>query len=555
MSVRNPKYDLRDRLEGLFINVEAPLSTSTDLWQGITSLFSEGESPTAPVSTISQSAGAATISAPRPSGARVLGMGALVVAALLVFSVAAIAGRMTAHQTSPAAAGAFPSSSPTPESPFTPTSTLPLPPTATPTATRTPTSTPTPAPTPTPTPIVVVPSPFPTPGVSWQMVLSSPIPIPTPVPPVPVASDAINIVVLGSDRRPDWSEWHTDAIHVVSVQTGRPAVSVISIPRDLYVYIPGFWMSRINFADYYGEAHGYPGGGTALLRDTLLYNLGIRADYFVRTDFDGLIGIVNTLGGIDIPVHCRLSDHWPYPDETGQYPILTLEPGMHHMDGETALWYARSRLTTSVFSRERRQQQVLQAIWRKARSTGALRQVPELWDQVRQMVVTDLGPTEILNLAQVALRLKEENIRFYNIGHGLVVPWTTPYGGNVFLPQWEQIEPVLSEAMAPVPESRLSRVFSPVEVWNGTPNPDWDLLAVDRLVRAGFPATVGVPDRRDYPHTTLVVFRAYAKGTGVDYLQEIFGIPDERVTYQEDGGSQFGFRLIIGADYQTCPWP
>jgi LCP family protein required for cell wall assembly len=555
MSVHHPHHDLRARLEGLFINVEAPLSTSADLWQGITALFSEAEDLTELVSSLSPSP-EDTAPALRSSGAYGLGIWAFVVVALLVFGALTIAGRMMVHQTSPAAAaGAFTSSSPTPESPFTPTSTPPLPPTATPTATRTPTSTPTPAPTPTPTPVMVVPSPFPTPGIAWQTVLSTPIPIPTPVPPVPVASDAINIVVLGSDRRPEWSEWHTDAIHVVSVQTGRPAVSVISIPRDLYVYIPGFWMSRINFADYYGEAYNYPGGGTALLRDTLLYNLGIRADYFVRTDFDGLIGIVNALGGIDIPVHCRLSDYWPYPDESGQYPILTLEPGIHHMDGETALWYARSRLTTSVFSRERRQQQVLQAIWRKARSTGALQHIPELWDQVRHMVVTDLGLTDILNLAQVALRLKEENIRFYNIGQGLVVPWTTPYGGRVFLPQWEQIEPVLAEAMAPIPESRLNRVFSPVEVWNGTPNPDWDLLAVDRLVRAGFPATVGVPDRRDYPHTTLVVFRAYAKGTGVNYLQEIFGIPDERVTYQEERESPFGFRLIIGADYQTCPWP
>jgi hypothetical protein len=68
--------------------------------------------------------------------------------------------------------------------------------------------------------------------------------------------------------------------------------------------------------------------------------------------------------------------------------------------------------------------------------------------------------------------------------------------------------------MAPVPEARLNRVFSPVEVWNGTLNPDWDLLAADRLVRAGFPATIGTPDRRDYARTSLIVFRAHAKGTG-----------------------------------------
>ncbi len=555
MSARNPSLDLRGRIEDLFVNVEAPLSTSsTDLWQALNALFSDTGDAAASLSSLSSPSAEAVTPLPSRVSSR-YGLWGLFIAALFTLGALTMGGWVM-NREGPSA-GAVVSSppagspSPTPDFPptFTPTRT------PSPTATPSPSPTPTPAPPPTPTPYLVVLSPFPTPSVSWQTMLSTPIPIPTPVPPVPVASDAINIVVLGSDQRPDWSEWHTDAIHIVSVQTGRPAVSVISIPRDLYVYIPGFWMSRINFADYYGEAYDYPGGGTALLRDTLLYNLGIRADYFVRTNFDGLIGIVDTLGGIDVPVHCRLSDYWPYPDENGEYPILTLEPGVHHMNGETALWYARSRLTTSVFSRERRQQQVLQAIWRRARSTGVLREVPALWAQARQMVVTDLGLTEILQLAQVALRLEEENVRFYNIGPGLVAPWTTPYGGHVFLPLWEQIEPVLAEAMAPVPESRLNRLFSRVEVWNGTSNPDWDYLAVDRLVRAGFPATVGTSDRHDTPHTTLVVFRAHAKGTGAEYLQEMFGIPDERVIYQNDPDAPFGFRLIIGADYQTCPWP
>ncbi len=552
MSARNLQSDLRGRVEDLFMNVEAPLSTSSpDLWQALNALFSDAGSAIAP-SDLSPSAEAV---APLPSrSSSRYGLWALFLAVLFLFGAWTMGGWAISKEAS-LAGGILPptpfagSLSPTPSAlpTFTPSRT------PSPTATSTPS--PTPMATPTPTPYLVVLSPFPTPSISWQMVLSTPIPVPTPVPPVPVASDAINIVVLGSDRRPDWSEWHTDAIHVVSVQTSRPAVSVISIPRDLYVYIPGFWMSRINFADYYGETYGYPGGGTGLLRDTLLYNLGIRADYFVRTDFDGLIGIVDALGGIDVPVHCGLRDHWPYPDENGEYPILTMEPGVHHMDGETALWYARSRQTTSVFSRERRQQQVLQAIWRRARSTGVLRQVPALWAQARRMVVTDLGMTEILQLAQVALRLEEENVRFYNIGPDLVVPWTTPYGGHVFLPRWEQIEPLLAEAMAPVPEARLNRLFNRVEVWNGTSNPDWDDLAVDRLVRAGFPAIIGSSDRHDHPHTTLVVFRAYAKGTGVEHLQQMFSIPDGRVTYQDDPDAPVGFRLIIGADYQTCPWP
>jgi len=91
-----------------------------------------------------------------------------------------------------------------------------------------------------------------------------------------------------------------------------------------------------------------------------------------------------------------------------------------------------------------------------------------------------------------------------------------------------------------------------VEVWNGTTNADWDRLAADRLVRAGFPAVLGTPDRRDYPQTLLIVYSEYAKGTGLGYLQAMFNIPNERVTYEPAGSQTVGFRLILGADYQTC---
>ena len=399
-----------------------------------------------------------------------------------------------------------------------------------------------------------MPDPFPIPGPK-AFVPSTTLPIPTPVQPVPVAGDAVNIVVLGSDQRPDWSQWHTDVVQVVSVQRDRGAVSVISVPRDLYMYIPSLWMSRINFADFYGEAHEYEGGGPALMRDTLLYNLGIRQDHYVRTNFDGLIGIVDAVGGVDIPVHCRLSDYWPYPDENGEYRILTMEPGVQHMDGETALWYARSRKTTSVFSRERRQQQILQALWHTGRDAGMLTQVPTLWKQGRDMVQTDLTLAEILDLARVALTLDDKNVRFYNIGADVVTPWTTPYGGAVFLPRWEDVQPIVAEAMVPIPEARLNRTYMPVEVWNGTARQDWGLLAIDRLFRAGFPAVVGKPDRQDYVETQLIIFSERMKGTGAGYLQQTFGVTDDQVIRQPGGSSDFGFRLIIGADYETCPEP
>lgn len=416
-------------------------------------------------------------------------------------------------------------------------------PTATSTETPTPTLTPTTFSLSEPVLIGVTPT------------LSDTTAIPTPVPVAEMAPGTINIVVLGSDRRPDWDDWHTDVVQIVSIQPALPAVTVLSIPRDLYVYIPDFWMSRVNFADMYGELYGYEGGGPALVQQTLLYNLGIPVDHYVRTDFDGFTGIVDTLGGVDIPVHCRLQDYWPYPDENGEYPIKALEPGVHHMDGETALWYARSRMTSSVFARERRQQQVLQAIWRKARSLDLLPRIPELWEQARGLIVTDVEFGDVLTLAEVAFRLDEQNVRFRNIGYQHVIPWTTPKGGSVFLPNWEEIGPVVSEALGPVPEGRLWRTLQTVEVWNGTLSADWDQLAADRLFRQGFVAVIGQPDRRDYPQTQLIDFTSTAKGSAASYLQWMFNVPAGNVISAPDPNMPVQYRLIVGTDYQTCRSP
>ncbi|MCJ7738213.1 MAG: LCP family protein [Anaerolineae bacterium] len=382
--------------------------------------------------------------------------------------------------------------------------------------------------------------------------LSDTTAVPTPVQRVAVAPGSINIVVLGSDRRPEWDDWHTDVVQIVSIQPLIPAVTILSVPRDLYIYVPGFWMSRINFADMYGDVYGYDGGGPALIQQTLLYNLGIPVDHYVRTDFAGFKAIVDTLGGIDIPVHCTLQDYWPYPDENGEYQIKVLYPGVHHMDGATALWYARSRKTTSVFNREQRQQQVLEAIWTRARSLDLLPRIPELWSQSQSMITTDVDLATVLQLAEVAFRLEPQNVRLRNIGYGQVTPWTTPHGGNVFLPNWEELGPVVSEALAPIPEGRMWRSLHRVEVWNGTGYADWDLLALDRLAHQGFVASIGEPDRRDYTETRLIDFTTSTKGSATDYLAAMLGVAPGNVIYAADANMPVQYRIIIGADYDTC---
>jgi LCP family protein required for cell wall assembly len=382
--------------------------------------------------------------------------------------------------------------------------------------------------------------------------ISSTYVIPTAVPRFTISEEAMTIVLLGSDRRPDWEHWNTDAIQYLVIYPKIPSVTVLSIPRDLYVYLPTFKPSRINTADMYGEVYEFDGGGFGLLNQTMLYNMGITADYYVKVNFQGLKGIVDALGGIEVPVHCLLQDYWPYPDENGDYPWFVLEPGVRHMDGRLALWYSRTRKTSSVFDREERQQQVLEGIWRKARDGGLLGAVPQLYEQYGHYVDTDLGWGNMLSLAKIAGQIEPSQVTLYNIGRNEVVPYTTKQGGFVFLPVWEHMSPVIERSLLPPSPSRAARNAIRVEVWNGTSQADWDDLAADRLYRNGFTPVLGSGNGQPFGQTHLQVFSDHAKGTGASVVQAIFGIDDADVSYLGAQDSDVKLRLILGQDYNPC---
>ncbi|MBN1259050.1 MAG: LCP family protein [Anaerolineae bacterium] len=431
---------------------------------------------------------------------------------------------------------------------WTPASPSPFP-TATATRTPTPSQTPTASATPTPlnpgrptlAPVTITVTPYST------AVLT----IPTPVAPFYIPKEAVTVVLLGSDQRPDWDDWHTDAVQYVVIYPDVPAVSMLSIPRDLYLYIPNFWMSRINFADMYGELYNYEGGGFGLLNQTMLYNLGITADYYVKVNFDGLIGLVDAIGGIDMAVHCRLEDYWPYPDENGEYPWLVLEPGMHHMNGDLALWYSRSRKTTSVFSREQRQQLVLEAMWHTGKQANLLEAAPSLLSELGHLYETDMGVGNVLELAFTAMELDVTDVRMYNIGYSQVESYITPKGGYVFLPVWEEMAPVIADVLAKPASSRAFQAPILVEVWNGSGHADWDRLAADRLEHAGYTPVIGASDGI-YPETRIIFFGGTTKGSGLAWVQSFFRVREENVAYLPDPNAAVKMRLIVGQDYVTC---
>jgi LCP family protein required for cell wall assembly len=429
----------------------------------------------------------------------------------------------------------------------TPTPTL-IPATATPTVDP---ATPTLAPANHAYPATITPAPAQVMGLDT---------VPTPVPLVPMSDKAINIVLLGSDQRPYETSWRTDVVIVVSVNPDLPSVSMLSIPRDTWLYIPNWTYQRINLADTHGAAVGYPGGGPGLVKATIEYNFGIHVDYYARVDFAGLMRIVDTLGGVDILLDCPVADGFPDDPITEDPSVVTQidypVPGLYHLDGKHALWLARSRKTTSEFARSRRQHRILQGIWATANELGFITRLPELWEELTTTVRTDLSLDDVLWLASIGLRLEPSQIQSGFIDGRYLTAWVTPGGANVLLPHTAAILEALEPLFNPYP-FKAPQGFSQIEVWNGSGHENWGLLAADRLARNGFViADIRTADEL-YEASEIIDFTTTTKGSPLPLLQSLFNANVTQVTRESGAESRnaASFRLIVGNDYQPCEWP
>ncbi len=405
--------------------------------------------------------------------------------------------------------------------------------------------------------------PSPTPNIAMLFpTMAAPPPAETAVAPAPLPSltdaDTINFLLIGSDKRPGGS-FRTDTMVVVILWPKESQVSMISIPRDLWIYIPTVGMQRVNTAYQNGEMAGYPGGGPGLLRDTIAYNLGIRIDHMAMVEFDGFRRIVDTLGGVDVPVACpytdwRLIDPSYDPYNEASWTLYTVPSGMEHMDGDLALWYARSRMKSNDFDRGRRQQEVLRAILARALSTDALARIPELYTAFSGTITTDLGLADLVRLALYAPRLPSASIRSYYIRPPYVSDWITPGGAQVLLPNHAALEQLLAQATS-LSSITAARQSLTVEIQNGTGNAGWDSLAASRLSYAGFNTRSGTADRQDYTSSVLTDFTVGQDAGVRNALLSGLGLYSAAVLASPDPNSSVQYRLVVGYDYRPCFQP
>jgi polyisoprenyl-teichoic acid--peptidoglycan teichoic acid transferase len=404
-------------------------------------------------------------------------------------------------------------------------------------------------------PTEVVNTPLPTPTANMAVLY------PTAAPPPAVVyegPDVITFLLIGSDER-SGASFRTDTMIIAILRPKDDQVSLISIPRDLWVYIPENDMQRINTAYEQGEITGYPGGGAQLLKDTIEYNLGLHIDHTAMVDFNGFRRIVDTLGGVDLPVACaytdwRLIDPGYDPENEDNWYLYTAGPGLMHMDGDLTLWYARSRSKSNDFDRGRRQQEVIRAIYSRALSGDTLTKIPQLYNDLNSLVTTDLGLADILKLAALAPGFGNADIRSYYIRPPVVSSWITPGGAYVLLPDQAALQGLVTQALIASAQAQVNENIT-IEIWNGTPSDGWDALAASRLNYAGYLTKLAPADRRDYARSVLVDLSADQDYNRRALILKVLGFQLDQVVSMPDPNSPVQYRLIIGYDYQPCFQP
>ena len=234
-------------------------------------------------------------------------------------------------------------------------------------------------------------------------------------------NERITLLVLGLDRKLGASPGaeRTDSIFVLSVDPFSKTAGVLSIPRDLVVAIPNnegeFFQDRINVAYQYGETvlTDYPDGGPGLAMDTIEHNFGIPVDHYMVINFEAFVGLVDEIGGIDLDVpKYRASTNF---SNCAGCPGHFVEffPGVQHMDGETALTYARIRQGTDDLDRIDRQQLVMQAVADQVISLDLLllNNLTSLYGKFKDSVETDIADWQIPGFALLAEDIGVDNLK------------------------------------------------------------------------------------------------------------------------------------------------
>ena len=382
-------------------------------------------------------------------------------------------------------------------------------------------------------------------------------------------SERATVLVMGIDQRAGLetdSAYRTDSMMLISLDPIGETGGILSIPRDLWVQIPGFeGRDRINTANFKGDAYRLPGGGPALAMETVTTNLGIPVEHYVRINFTAFEEFVDEIGGIDLDVP-QVIDDPTYPDCCFGYDPFYIRAGPQHLDGRRALQYARTRVTFGGdFDRAERQQEVILAIRDKLLNMNMLstlvKNAPNLYSTLETSFDTNLSLDQIITLANVVERIDREDVRTAVIDEDYILDeFVTADGAQVVVLDSQSFrllretmfyQPAALAAATIDPEKLAKQEGATVEVRNGAARAGIAKATADYLTNNGFNVvSVGNADFFDYENTLIYDYTGRYYTTR--WIAEHFEVEPARIIARSDPNSPVDVLVIIGRDF-TLP--
>lgn len=376
--------------------------------------------------------------------------------------------------------------------------------------------------------------------------------------------ERVTILMLGIDQRcEEDGPTHTDSMMLVTVDPVGLSAGILSLPRDMWVEIPSVGVDRINQANYYGEIYDYPGGGPALAVDTVEAFLGVKIDYYAAVNFDAFVEIVDQIGGIDIVAPEAITDE-TYPDRCYGYDPFQIEAGDQHLDGQTALKYARTRATFGGdVDRAGRQQAVVLAVRDRVLSLNMLpsliTKAPAMWQTLQDNVRTDMTLEEAMQLALLVQEIPRSSIHTSVIDYDYVYAETTPDGRQVLVPNRDNIRQLRNELFTapviPTPEIQnlpalMAAENARVAVFNGTPvfglAGDTEAFLKSQNINV---AEIGNADAATYRTTQIIDYGDHPNTQR--FLIQLMGIPPLNVSSGSSPDGDYDLLIILGSDWHV----
>ena len=382
-------------------------------------------------------------------------------------------------------------------------------------------------------------------------------------------ADRVSILLMGLDYR-DWEQGNgpprTDSMMMVTIDPVAKTAGMLSIPRDLWVEIPGWEHNRINTAYFLGEANRLPGGGPGLAMETVEHLLGVPIDFFAVIDFHAFERMIDEFGGVDVLV----------PEAMRIAPIgresMGLEAKAYHFDGPQALAYARARKTEGGdFDRAQRQQQVALAIRDQILGVDMipllLTRAPALYEELAAGVRTNLSFDQMVSLGLLALQIDPASIQ-----RGVIAPpdmvtlELLADGAEVLRPVPDQIrllrDEIFTDTASIAPSVPLDSpvIAAQVEgarisVLNGAGVEGLATTTAERLKALGLNVVeVSNADRLDYEKSRLIVHNARYPYT-VRFLASAAGLSQSQILIPVTPLETVDVVLILGADFDASTLP